>query len=303
VRYPHLIMHIRLGTRGSALALHQAALAEAALAGLQYSCTITSITTSGDANQHTPLYEIGGKALFCKELDEALLNDTIDIAVHSLKDVPTILPNGISIAAVLERANPLDMLIGHTLESLPIGATVGTSSLRRGGQLLAVRPDICIAPIRGNVPTRLEKLAAKQYDALILAAAGLERLNLPCGQALPAHMSTPAAGQGVVALACRTDAPFLQALLSLNHIPTQQAIVAERAFLKAINGDCRTPVGAFAVLEDNAITLDVVLASFNGKQVYRFKDADSNPLTLGERLGEHCLANLPKDFLADIQCG
>ncbi|NIJ08464.1 hydroxymethylbilane synthase [Sphingomonas vulcanisoli] len=241
---------IRLGTRGSPLALVQAGMVRDALVaahGIQTEIVI--IRTTGDAVQDRPLAEIGGKALWTKELDRALLCGDIDCAVHSMKDVETIRPPAISIAAILPRADVRDRLIGApSIAALPHGATVGTSSPRRRAQLLRLRPDLTIVMFRGNVDTRLAKLAAGEADATLLAAAGLARLDRPdVGVAIELDVMLPAPAQGAVGIEARSDDSETRALLAvLDDAPTHRCVLAERALLAALHADCHSPVAALA---------------------------------------------------------
>jgi len=237
---------LRIGTRGSPLALAQARLVAAALTAA-HGCDVelVPITTSGDRIQDRPLAELGGKALWTKELDRALIEGRTDLSVHSMKDVETIRPLSLHIPAMIERADPRDRLIGaQSLEALPKGARVGTSSPRRKAQLLSLRPDLAVAPIRGNVQTRLAKIDSGEYDATLLAAAGLDRLGIDAGVALDL-LPAPAQGAiGVEMLAARDDLAAL--LAAIDHRPTREAVEAERAFLAALGGDCHSAVAALA---------------------------------------------------------
>ena len=241
---------IRIGTRGSPLALVQAGMVRDALVarhGIQ--AEIVVVRTTGDAVQDRPLAEIGGKALWTKELDRALLARDIDCAVHSMKDVETVRPATIAIAAILPRADMRDRLIGAaSIAELREGATVGTSSPRRRAQLLRLRPDLRIVSFRGNVDTRLAKLKAGEADATLLAAAGLERLSRPdVGVAIGTDVLLPAPAQGAVGIEARSDDGEVRALLApLDHAETHQAVLAERALLAALNGSCHSPIAALA---------------------------------------------------------
>ena len=240
--------NFRLGTRGSPLALVQAGMVRDALVAAHgIAVEIVVIKTTGDKVQDRPLAEIGGKALWTKELDRALLDGEIDCAVHSMKDVETIRPEAISIAAMLPRADVRDRIIGAaSVAELPSGATVGTSSPRRAAQLLRLRPDLKIVGFRGNVDTRLSKLAAGEADATLLAAAGLERLGRPdIGVAIPIDVMLPAPAQGAVGIEVRTDdAATRKQIAVLDHAPTHKCVLAERGLLAALQADCHSPVAA-----------------------------------------------------------
>ncbi|WBH15555.1 hydroxymethylbilane synthase [Sphingomonas radiodurans] len=241
---------IRLGTRGSPLALVQAGMVrDALIAGHGVDVEIVIIKTTGDVVQDRPLAEIGGKALWTKELDRALLGGEIDCAVHSMKDVETIRPAAITIAAMLPREDVRDRLIGAaSIADLPVGATIGTSSPRRRAQLLRMRPDLKVVMFRGNVDTRLAKLAAGEADATLLAAAGLARLGRPdVGTAIELDVMLPAPAQGAVGIEARTDDGATRALLEiLDHPPTHRCVLAERALLAALQAGCHSPVAALA---------------------------------------------------------
>lgn len=251
---------IRLGTRGSPLALVQAGMVRDALVVAHgVTVEIHVIKTTGDKVQDRPLAEIGGKALWTKELDRALLAGEIDCAVHSMKDVETIRPETITIAAMLPRADVRDRIIGSaSVAALPQGATVGTSSPRRAAQLLRLRPDLNIVGFRGNVDTRLAKLAAGDADATLLAAAGLERLGRPdVGSAIPLELMLPAPAQGAVGIEVRSDDPAARAMIAaLDHAPTHACVLAERALLAALQADCHSPVAALA-REDGSIRAEL----------------------------------------------
>jgi hydroxymethylbilane synthase len=255
---------IRLGTRGSELARwqteHVKSRLERAWAGQRFETKI--FTTRGDVALDTPLPLIGGKGVFTAELEAALRDGTIDFAVHSLKDLPTDSPPGLMIGAVPERARVQDVLIsrgGQSLDALPPGAVMGTSSRRRAAQLLHHRPDLKLRDIRGNVPTRIQKTLDPNgpYDALVLARAGLERLIMleVVTQELPLEMMLPAPGQGALAVQCRDDLDSLALLQPLNHPATWAAVTAERAFLAALGGGCSVPVAAYARCGGNQIRL------------------------------------------------
>lgn len=255
-------MRIRIGTRASKLAMIQANIVASKL---QCPYEIIPITTSGDKELSKPLYDIGGKALFVKELEEALLEDRIDIAVHSLKDVPGILPEGVAIVGMIEREDPRDALVSKvstTISRLPLNAVVGTSSPRRIAYLKQIRPDLHIVNLRGNVDTRVGKIISGELDATILAYAGLKRLGLATnGICTPIDSSEiiPAIGQGVIAIETLVDKKDIYA--SLNHEMTFDLMQAERAFLEHMNADCRTPVAAYARIDAGQMMVDFMLAS------------------------------------------
>jgi len=257
------LTRIRLGTRGSPLAIVQAEMVRDGLIALGAEVAIHIIKTTGDKVQDRPLAEIGGKALWTKELDRALLGGDIDIAVHSMKDVETIRPADIIIAAMLPRADVRDRIIGAaSVADLPQGATVGTSSPRRAAQLLRLRPDLTIVPFRGNVDTRLGKLAAGEADATLLAAAGLARLGRPdVGTAIPIDVMLPAPAQGAVGIEARSaDAATVALVAALDHAPTHASVRAERALLAALRADCHSPVAALA-REDGRIRAELFAAN------------------------------------------
>jgi hydroxymethylbilane synthase len=271
----------------------------AAWAGLEVA--IHFVDTQGDLNRRDPLPAIGGKGLFTQELEEALRRGDIDLAVHSLKDLPIEDSPGLAVIAIPERAATNDLLLSRRaacLEELPAGAVVGTSSLRRAAQILAVRPDIRIKDIRGNVDTRLRKLddPAQGYDAIILAQAGLDRLGyqqLAYAYPIPVERMLPAPGQGALAVQGRVDDPALSAYLKLlDHAPTRAAVTAERAFLNGLGGGCALPVGALAMLVADQLELQALVASPGGEQVIRVKDCAPPEAAeaLGRRLAEQALA-------------
>jgi hydroxymethylbilane synthase len=250
----------RLGTRGSKLALAQATMVRNGLAARKIDCEIVIIKTSGDRIQDRSLADAGGKGLFTKELEEALLSDRIDLAVHSMKDVPTLLPPGLALAAFLPREDPRDVFISHkagSIGQLPKGAKLGTSSVRRQAQVLRARPDIAVSLLRGNVDTRLKKLEAGEMDGIFLALAGLKRLGL--AQHVTSVLDTgdwlPALAQGAVGIETRADdARTRNAMAPFNHVPTEIALACERAFQSALDGSCRTPIAGLAEIEDGKLT-------------------------------------------------
>jgi hydroxymethylbilane synthase len=273
---------LRIGTRGSALALWQArSIARALLETSGVEPEIVIIKTSGDKFQQTSFSQIGTKGIFIKELEDALLDARIDLAVHSMKDVPTEMPEGLTIAAIGKREDVRDALLssnGATLESLPQGARVGTSSLRRQSQLLYARRDLRLLELRGNVDTRIEKLKRGDYDAIVLAKAGLDRLGLSgnISQVLPHDVSLPAAGQGAIGIEARTgDAETLRFLAVLEDAETRSAVTAERSALAGLGGGCQVPIGAWGRVENGKLALDVVVLSPDGRQRMWEKDSGS----------------------------
>ncbi len=298
---------IRIGTRKSALALAQAQLVSDALAeswpGL--AIEIVPMQTSGDKFLDRPLSDVGGKGLFTKELEEALLANEIDIAVHSMKDMQTVLPDGLTIGAMLEREDPRDMLLGkgiRTLADLPKGATFGTSSLRRAAQALMQRPDLNIVPFRGNVQTRLAKLDAGVVDATMLAMAGLNRLSIwdVSGHPLALEDFLPAVAQGAVGIECReNDEDVLEALSPIAHIATETAVMCERAFLQALDGSCRTPIAGFATVDGNQLTFRGLIIRPDGSSYHEIakEGASTDAESIGIAAGEELLATAGKDFL------
>ncbi|MDF1647024.1 MAG: hydroxymethylbilane synthase [Legionellaceae bacterium] len=272
------LTHLRIATRQSPLALWQAHHARDRLLAHWPHLTIDllPITTSGDRFLNTKLLDIGGKGLFVKELEEALLNQQADLAVHSMKDMPANIPQGLSLQTIFARQNPLDAFVSNqfpTLKSLPKGAIVGTSSLRRASQLLAFRPDLIIQPIRGNVGTRLKKLETENYHATILAAAGLERLQLETRiqETLAENIMLPAPGQGALGIECRADDVALKKLLAPLHDPdTARTVEAERLVNQTLGGSCHTPIAIYCrPSAKNQLSLDALVASPDGKVVIR----------------------------------
>jgi hydroxymethylbilane synthase len=298
---------VRIGTRGSQLALRQA---EEVAEGLRRArprleIELVPIRTSGDRLATAHLAEVGGKGLFVQEIDEALREGRVDLAVHSLKDLPAERPKGLVLAAFPRRADPRDVLVAATatrLESLPRGACVGTSSLRRSVQLLARRPDVVAAPIRGNVDTRVRKLRGGEYDAIVLAAAGLRRLGLldATATALDPEEMLPAVGQGTLGVVAREDdALVLELAETLTDAETRTATLAERAFLEAIGGSCTTPLAAYARRTEAGLMLDAFLATPDGARTLR-DGAIGDPETpgaLGRSLAERFLAAGAADII------
>jgi hydroxymethylbilane synthase len=296
---------LTIGSRGSKLALWQANWVKDRMAELGEQCRIEIITTSGDRFQHGPLKDVGNKGLFTKEIEEALLEGRVDLAVHSLKDMPTALPPGLQITATPPREDPRDAIIGGKLNSLKEGARVGTGSLRRIAQLSAHRPDLAIEPMRGNVDTRLRKLDEGQYDAIVLAAAGLRRLGWAerIAEIVSPEIMCPAVGQGALAIETRADGgPAMLACARLNHSDTNAAITAERGLLEELGGGCQVPVGAHATVAGGRLHIRAVVASPDGKRLVRdeLEGAASGARTLGKELGTRLLARGARDILAEV---
>lgn len=300
---------LRLGTRGSALALWQANWTKAELekrwSGLQVE--LVPIKTTGDKILDVPLAKIGGKGLFTKEIDEALLDGRIDLAVHSLKDVPFELPGGIAIGAVPEREDPRDAFLsrGAKLSELRRGAAIGTSSLRRQVQLRHHFPSLTIVTLRGNVDTRLRKLDAGEFDGIILAVAGLKRLGHEgrITQILDDDVMVSAVGQGALGIVCRAqDDSTRQLLQSLDHDPTRIAVTAERGLLRALGGSCQVPVAGRAKLAENKLTIKGLIASLDGVRVIteELTGSPEQAQQLGMELGQRMLSRGAGEILAEI---
>lgn len=301
---------LRIGTRGSALAQKQTELAVArlcaAVPGLP-TPEVVEITTTGDTVIDRPLADIGGKGLFAKEIETAVLAGDIDLAVHSLKDLETVLPAGLEIAALLPREDSRDALVcahARKIEDLKNGARVATSSVRRTAVLKALRPDLEIVPIRGNVNTRLAKLAEGQADALVLAMAGLRRLGIDSPDISPIHVATmlPSACQGVIALQCRADDHDLLGLLSdVNDAEAHVTSSAERALLAALDGSCRTPIGGLAQLDGDRLWLRAEVALLDGSEVFRAESRGlaAEAVALGANLGAELRARAPESLFED----
>jgi len=299
-----------VGTRGSRLAVWQAEWVQARLKELAPGLTVTlqRIKTSGDMILDVPLAAIGGKGLFVKEIEEALLQGEIDLAVHSMKDVPTVLPDGLDIVCVPAREDPRDVLVSRdscSLDQLPKGSRVGTSSLRRQAQLLHYRLDLRIELLRGNLDTRLRKLHNGEYDAIVLAAAGLSRMGWSnkVTEYLPPEVSLPAIGQGALALEGRCKDRFVQALVEkLEHRPTRTAVTAERALLERLEGGCQVPIAAHATVKGDTLIMDGLIASVDGRQLIRdtIQGPASEAQGLGKQLAEKLLAQGGNVILNEI---
>jgi hydroxymethylbilane synthase len=272
-------MPVRIGTRGSVLALAQAQAVADALRAAGADVDIVAMRTEGDRRASARLADVGGKGLFVREIEEALLDGRVDVAVHSLKDLPAEVPEGLELAAFPPREDPADVLVtstGARLEELPAGARIGTSSLRRKAMVLAARADLVVEPLRGNVDTRLAKLAAGQCDGVVLAAAGLRRLALrpPHVQALSVETFVPAVGQGVLAVEVRSgDTATGRLVAAMDHADTRACALAERSYLRRLGASCNTPMAAHAVLEGAGerarLRMTAVVASEDGRRILR----------------------------------
>lgn len=302
--------NLRIGTRQSLLALWQSNYIAGLLQQQYPDCQVTlkKIVTKGDRILDVPLAQIGGKGLFTKEIETDLLDGSIDLAVHSLKDMPTVLPEGLCLTAITSRANVGDAFVSNKYDSfaqLPEGAVLGTSSLRRKAQLLAVRPDLKIVDLRGNVDTRLRKLDEGRMDAIILAAAGLERLGHAgrIKEIIPTSVCLPAVGQGALAIECRSNDEEVRSMLAfLNDDAVKQATDAERAFLGLIEGGCQVPIGVHADVNGTEIKIEAVIASLDGSAILRntISGPSEQAAELGRQLGRQMLDDGGRQILADI---
>jgi hydroxymethylbilane synthase len=307
---PHAVRELVIGTRGSKLALWQAEWVHARLRELEPGIPVSlrRIKTTGDKILDTPLATIGGKGLFVKEIEDALLRGEIDLAVHSMKDVPTHVPAGLEILAIPEREDPRDVLVsraGVTLDRLAAGARIGTSSLRRQAQLLHARPDLSIQILRGNLDTRLGKLEAGEYDGILLAAAGLRRLGWAdrVTEYLSPEVCLPAIGQGALALEGRADDAFVRELAGrVDHRPTRIAVTAERALLERLEGGCQVPIAAYATIEHDMLSMSALVAGVNGRRLIRdsIHGAVDEAHRLGVRLAERLLERGGDEILREI---
>lgn len=304
---------VRIATRQSPLALWQAEYVQQRLLACHPGLRVELVpmVTRGDVILDTPLAKVGGKGLFVKELELAMLEHRADIAVHSMKDVPVEFPEGLGLVTICERENPHDAFVSHhysSVDELPQGAIVGTSSLRRQCQLSARRPDLVIRSLRGNVGTRLGKLDAGEYDAIILAAAGLKRLGLEerIRQIMPAEESLPAVGQGAVGIECRLDDhETIDLLAALNDEDTACRVRAERAMNTRLEGGCQVPIGSYAVLEGDELWLRGLVGSPDGRQMIRGERRGhrSEAENMGISLAEELLGNGAREILADVYQG
>jgi hydroxymethylbilane synthase len=320
---------IIIGTRSSKLALWQAEFVKAELNRLypDIEIELNKIKTTGDKILDVPLAQVGGKGLFVKEIEEALLGGKADIAVHSMKDVPTEFPEGLHLAVICEREDPRDALISqmqnikfkiNNFQSIPKGAKIGTSSLRRACQLLSLRPDLKIEQLRGNLETRLRKLDEGRFDAIILAAAGVKRLGLEkrITEILPFEISLPAIGQGAVGIECRIDDEFINKVIApLNHLETAVCVKAERAFLKKLEGGCQVPIAAYARIGQRArsagqktniypssLVLDGLVGSITGDRIIKghIEGKAEDAEQLGVALAEDVLSQGAKEILDEV---
>ncbi|MGE9214953.1 hydroxymethylbilane synthase [Exiguobacterium aurantiacum] len=300
---------IIVGSRRSQLAMTQTkwVIEQLKKAGAQNEFEIKEIVTKGDQIVDVQLSKVGGKGLFVKEIQQQMLAGDIDFAVHSMKDVPAELPEELYISCMPKRVDARDVLIcenGYTLETLPEGAVIGTSSLRRGAQMLAARPDFEIQWIRGNIDTRLKKLETENFNAILLAKAGLERMGWTDRvdfEALDADMMVPAVGQGVLAIESRKDDAEVTNVLQLLHDDvTAKAATAERTFLKAIEGSCHVPVGGYATVDGDDVTLTGLIASVDGKEVLRVTKTSTDAVALGNEVADDLLGRGGREILASV---
>ena len=299
-----------IGTRGSKLALWQAEWVKSLILDINpaLSVELMKIKTTGDKIQDVPLAQVGGKGLFVKEIEEAMLKGEIDLAVHSMKDVPTVLPQGLHIPCITKREDPRDAFISNkydSLAALPKGATLGTSSLRRSCQLLALRPDIKIVSLRGNFDTRIRKLDEGQFDAIILAAAGANRLGLTdrVRQWIDAEVCLPAIAQGAVGIECRKDDKFINDLIApLKHEESAICVSAERAALLKLEGGCQVPIAAHAVLSGERLSIKGLVGSVDGSVIIRSgkEGLASEAMAIGIALAEELLDKGADKILAEV---
>ncbi|MDP3879479.1 MAG: hydroxymethylbilane synthase [Dehalococcoidales bacterium] len=300
---------ITIGTRGSRLALIQTELVAGRIKQQNHhlEVNITEITTQGDRDRQTRLDRLAGEGVFVKELEESLIDGSIDLAVHSLKDMPTRVPSGLALSAVLERANPGDVLVsrGGKLSGLPAGARIGTGSLRRAVQLIALRPDLKVDSIRGNVDTRVQKVFSGEFDGVILAAAAMIRMGWhdKVSEYLSLEDFLPAVGQGAMVVETRSDDEDTVALVSMiNHLPTWHSVTAERAFLDALGGGCRAPIAALGTVTGDTLKLEGMVAEPGGKKRLRLveegKAADAE--AVGRQLAQRMLSLGAAEFISEV---
>ncbi|MGE5620332.1 MAG: hydroxymethylbilane synthase [Sphingomonadaceae bacterium] len=306
----NVMRELVVGSRGSALAMRQAQwIVDRLRADMpDLRLRIETIRTEGDVKTGAPLWQIGGRGLFVREIERALLAGEIDLAVHSMKDLPSTMEEGLVVAAVPEREDPRDVCVsrhGLSLSALPVKARVGTSSSRRRAQLLAYRPDFEIVPLRGNVDTRLRKAEGEDLDAVVLAAAGLKRLGYQdrIVEYLPTTLCLPAPGQGALALQVRSeDWDVIHLLASLDHPPSRLATEAERAFLRTMGGGCQLPLACLCYLEDGKLRMDGLAASHDGATVLRTRASGDprDPIALGESVAGELLSRGAADLLGEV---
>jgi hydroxymethylbilane synthase len=293
---------LEIGSRGSALALWQANYVAGLLAKAGVATRVQIVKTTGDHLQTASLTQAGGKGLFTKEIEDALLAGAIDLAVHSLKDLPTTLPDGLTIAAIPERELPWDAIAGQRVRDLPPGALVGTSSARRAAQLRMLRPDLKIEPIRGNVDTRLRKLKSGEFDGILLAAAGLRRLGLEAeiAEIFSADQMCPAPGQGALGIETRSDGQARLICAQMNHEESSRAVRCERAVLAELGGGCQLPIGAFAQASGRALQVVAVVAAPDGSRCIRAaaEQQDWSPEELGKAVAAELAARGAGQILA-----
>jgi hydroxymethylbilane synthase len=301
------VKQIRIGTRGSPLALRQTAWVRERIAerhpGLQIE--VVRIKTTGDKITDVPLATVGGKGLFVKEIEEALLREDIDLAVHSMKDVPTELPVDLHVGAITEREDPRDVLVsrhGRRLEEIPSGARMGTSSLRRGAQLLGVNPQWKIVPLRGNVDTRIKKLDTEGLDAVIVAAAGVSRMGLEerVTEYLPPDVMLPAVGQGALGIECLQEGAVNELIAFLNHHESAMAVEGERAFLRRLEGGCQVPIAAYGEIREGELFLRGMVSHLDGSRFFRAEAQGDDPTGVGEQLADNILAQGADKVLQEI---
>ncbi len=303
------LKQIRIGTRGSALAIRQTEWVAAELKRIypQLEVEIVKIKTKGDKILDVPLAKVGGKGLFVKEIEEALLKEEIDLAVHSLKDIPTFFPEGLCLGAITKREDPRDAFISFkytSLFELPSHARIGTSSLRRQAQLLHLHPELVIVPLRGNIDTRLRKLKELDLDGIVLASAGLKRMGME--DKVTAYISPdimlPAIGQGALGIEIRNEKKWLEFIAPLNHLPTAIATTAERAFLARLEGGCQVPIAAYAVCNGNKLNITGLVADTEGKRFFKrsLEGTSKEAEELGKRLAEILLEKGAKEVLEEI---
>jgi hydroxymethylbilane synthase len=294
------VKQIRIGTRGSKLALQQSAWVRERIAEKypDLSIAVVRIKTTGDKITDVPLAQVGGKGLFVKEIEEALLHEEIDLAVHSMKDVPTDLPAGLHLGAITEREEPRDVLIsreGQGLEQLPCGARIGTSSLRRRAQLLAINPEWEIIPLRGNLDTRIRRLET----------AGVRRMGLEqrITEVLPFTTMLPAVGQGALGIECRREGEINELIAFLRHLESTMAVKGERAFLRRLGGGCQVPIAAYGEVDGGRLHVQGLVARLDGSQLFRAEARGDDSEKVGEQLAEELLSQGAEEVLEEIYAG